>query len=107
MILDKVNPADLFPTEEVVTSVKGVMDYPVQGAVQTFEAAYVATNERLILNVDMAGEFYYRNIPFSDIKAVSSLPNCLVLTFDHGTFSLKDADQSRVESMADYLNKRI
>ncbi|SUM31971.1 Uncharacterised protein [Staphylococcus gallinarum] len=26
-----------------------------------FEGAFIATNERLILNVDMNGEFYYRS----------------------------------------------
>ena len=39
MILDKVNPADLFPTEKQGPSVLGNMPYPVNGEVKVFEAA--------------------------------------------------------------------
>lgn len=62
MILDRVNPEDLFPTEKVGPAVLGIIEYEVQGQSE-YEGAYIATNERLIMNVDMNGQFYYRNIP--------------------------------------------
>ena len=46
MILDKVNPADLFPTEKQGPSVLGNMPYPVNGEVKVFEA--VITNISII-----------------------------------------------------------
>ena len=63
MILDNVNPDDLFPTEKKGPSVLGIIEYNVQGQSE-FEGAFIATNERLIMNVDMNGQFYYRNIRY-------------------------------------------
>ncbi|HCT9707047.1 TPA: hypothetical protein O0363_002796, partial [Staphylococcus aureus] len=57
MILDNVNPNDLFPTEKKGPSVLGIIEYQVQGE-NEFEGAFIATNERLIMNVDMNGQFY-------------------------------------------------
>ena len=48
MILDNVNPNDLFPTEKKGPSVLGIIEYQVQGE-NEFEGAFIATNERLIM----------------------------------------------------------
>ena len=69
MILDNVNPNDLFPTESKGPSVLGVIEYNVQGQSE-FEGAFIATSERLIMNVDMNGQFYYRNIPYNEKKFI-------------------------------------
>ena len=49
MIFDNVNPDDLFPTEKKGPSV--YCEYNVQGQTK-FEGAFIATNERLIMNVE-------------------------------------------------------
>ena len=69
MILDNVNPDDLFPTEKKGPSVLGMIEYNVQGQTK-FEGAFIATNERLIMNVDMNGQFYYRNIRYDEINQI-------------------------------------
>ncbi|WP_105993973.1 PH domain-containing protein [Staphylococcus simulans] len=107
MILDKVNPDDLFPTESQQASVSGKMGYPMNGEIKIFEAAYVATNERLILNVDMAGEFYYRNIAYNEIKAIELKDDTLNLTFEIGTFKLTDFNKADAESFKDYVIAQI
>nr|WP_013012284.1 PH domain-containing protein [Staphylococcus simulans]ADD24891.1 conserved hypothetical protein [Staphylococcus simulans bv. staphylolyticus] len=104
MILDKVNPDDLFPTERVEYTVKGKMAYPINGEVKMFEAAYIATNERLILNVDMSGEFYYRNIPYDDVKDMTLSKEVLDITFEVGTFIFKDFDYVDAKKMIDYIS---
>ena len=45
MILDNVNPDDLFPTESKGPSVLGMIEYNVQGQSE-FEGAFIATSER-------------------------------------------------------------
>lgn len=107
MIIDKVNPNDLFPTESQQTSVLGKMGYPMNGEIKIFEAAYIATNERLILNVDMAGEFYYRNIAYNEIKAIELTEDTLSLTFEIGTFKLTDFKQDEAESFKAYVTSQI
>ncbi|AVO00970.1 MULTISPECIES: hypothetical protein [Staphylococcus] len=107
MILDKVNPNDLFPTESQQTSVLGKMGYPMNGEIKIFEAAYIATNERLILNVDMAGEFYYRNIAYNEIKAIELTEDTLSLTFEIGTFKLTGFKQDEAENFKAYVTSQI
>ncbi|MDK7925792.1 MAG: hypothetical protein QP798_00695 [Staphylococcus simulans] len=107
MIIDKVNPNDLFPTESQQTSVLGKMGYPMNGEIKIFEAAYIATNERLILNVDMAGEFYYRNIAYNEIKAIELTEDTLSLTFEIGTFKLTDFKQDEAENFKAYVTSQI
>lgn len=107
MILDKVNPNDLFPTESQQASVLGKMGYPMNGEIKIFEAAYIATNERLILNVDMAGEFYYRNIAYNEIKAIELTEDTLSLTFEIGTFKLTDFKQDEAENFKAYVTLQI
>ncbi len=69
--------------------------------------AYVATNERLILNVDMDGQFYYRNIQFSEIKGIKTIDNALEITFDYGVFTLEESDADKVKAMSEYLHSKI
>ncbi|GEQ05797.1 hypothetical protein OXR01_10750 [Staphylococcus gallinarum] len=107
MILDKVNPADLFPTEKQGPSVLGNMPYPVNGEVKVFEAAYIATNERLILNVDMAGEFYYRNIGYDEVQAIDVTEGTLNITFSIGTFKMSDMDDKRLADFVTYVKEKI
>lgn len=107
MILDKVNPNDLFPTELQQASVLGKMGYPMNGEIKIFEAAYIATNERLILNVDMAGEFYYRNIAYNEIKTIELTDDTLSLTFEIGTFKLTDFKQQEAENFKAYVTSQI
>ena len=85
MILDNVNPNDLFPTEQKGPTLLGDMDYPVRGEVKTFKAGYVATSERLILNVDMDGEFYYR--------------------FAVGAFPMRNVDVEKAETFKAYIEE--
>ncbi|PCF52812.1 hypothetical protein [Staphylococcus delphini] len=107
MILDRINPDDLFPTEYIETSVLGIMPYQMKDVTKRFEAAYVATNERLILNVDMDGQFYYRNIQFSEIKAIKTTDHALEITFDYGVFTLEESEADKVKAMSEYLHSKI
>ena len=79
MILDNVNPDDLFPTEKKGPSVLGMIEYNVQGQTK-FEGAFIATNERLIMNVDMNGQFYYRNIRYDEINQIHLMVQILYLS---------------------------
>ena len=67
MILDNVNPNDLFPTESKGPSVLGVIEYNVQGQSE-FEGAFIATSERLIMNVDIVFTFNIGKVPMKQIK---------------------------------------
>ncbi|HLR20338.1 MAG TPA: PH domain-containing protein [Staphylococcus sp.] len=106
MILDNVNPDDLFPTEKKGPSVLGKMEYPVQGEVKVYEAAYIATNERLILNVDMDGQFYYRNIRYDEIEDIELKEDALTMRFSIGTFALTDLNKEDAAAFVAYVEPK-
>ena len=106
MILDNVNPDDLFPTESKGPSVLGMIEYNVQGQSE-FEGAFIATSERLIMNVDMNGQFYYRNIPYNEIEAIEFDGKDLVFTFNIGKVPMKQIKTKEIQPFGDYVNAKI
>lgn len=104
MILDRVNPEDLFPTEKEGPAVLGVIEYEIQGQSE-YEGAYIATNERLIMNVDMNGQFYYRNIPYEDISSVAYEDGVLWFGFEVGKIAMKEIKSQNVEAFIDYVKQ--
>ncbi|KGJ28864.1 PH domain-containing protein [Staphylococcus haemolyticus] len=106
MILDNVNPNDLFPTESKGPSVLGVIEYNVQGQSE-FEGAFIATSERLIMNVDMNGQFYYRNIPYNEIEEIHFDGADIVFTFNIGKVPMKQIKTKDVKAFVDYVESKI
>src|SRR5699024_1534486 len=104
MILDNVNPEDLFTTEIKGPAILGKMEYPINGIVKTYDAAYIATNERLILNVDMDGQFYYRNIRYDEIENVQLDDDTLIMRFSIGIFHIKNLNKLDAEKFINYIN---
>lgn len=106
MILDNVNPEDLFPTEKKGPAILGKMEYPINGNVKTYDAAYIATNERLILNVDMDGQFYYRNIRYDEIEDIKLEKDTLIMHFSIGTFPIKNLSKNDAKVFIEYVERK-
>ena len=88
MILDKVNPNDLYPTEEQGPIVLGTIEYNMHGTSE-FEGAFIATNERLILNVDEAHD--------DSIQFV-----CKV-----GPMPMKELQKGDIQTFVDYVKSQM
>lgn len=106
MILDNVNPNDLYPTEKKGPTVLGTIEYSIQGSTE-FEGAFIATNERLILNVDMNGEFYYRSIAYNEIESVTYDNSGIHFKFNIGPMPMKDIKKGNAEKFVSYVNEQI
>ncbi|MBF2262171.1 PH domain-containing protein [Staphylococcus capitis] len=106
MILDNVNPDDLFPTEKKGPSVLGIIEYNVQRQSE-FEGAFIATNERLIMNVDMNGQFYYRNIRYDEVNQVEFDGKDIMFEFNIGKVPMKQIKTEDVQAFVDYVKQKI
>ena len=106
MILDNVNPNDLFPTEKKGPSVLGIMDYQVQGQSQ-FEGAFIATSERLIMNVDMNGQFYYRNIGYDEVNEIEYDGETIIFNFNIGKIPMHYFKSNEVQAFVDFVKDKI
>ncbi|MCS4486036.1 PH domain-containing protein [Staphylococcus americanisciuri] len=106
MILDRVNPEDLFPTEKTGPTVLGKIEYQVNGQ-REFEGAYIATNERLIMNVDMNGQFYYRNIPYNEISSITLEDDVLWIGFEIGNVAMRQINKGDINDFVDYVQQQI
>lgn len=106
MILDNVNPNDLFPTEKKGPRVLGTIEYSVQGSTE-FEGAFIATNERIILNVDMNGEFYYRSIGYDEVEKITYEDGRIHFTFNIGPMPMKDIQKGDAEAFVQFVKDKI
>ncbi|MCI2764868.1 PH domain-containing protein [Staphylococcus lugdunensis] len=106
MILDNINPNDLFPTETKGPSVLGIIEYHVQGQSE-FEGAFIATSERLIMNVDMNGQFYYRNIPYNEIESINMTDDSISFTFNIGKVPMTKIKNRDIQRFVDYVSNKI
>ncbi|UMT75342.1 PH domain-containing protein [Staphylococcus roterodami] len=106
MILDNVNPNDLFPTEKKGPSVLGIIEYQVHGN-NEFEGAFIATNERLIMNVDMNGQFYYRSISYNEVEAIDYDGETVTFKFNIGKVPMYDIKSDNVESFVEYVKQHM
>ncbi|MCS5348057.1 PH domain-containing protein [Staphylococcus aureus] len=106
MILDNVNPNDLFPTEKKGPSVLGLIEYQVHGN-NEFEGAFIATNERLIMNVDMNGQFYYRSISYNEVEAIDYDGETITFKFNIGKVPMYDIKSDNVESFVEYVKQHM
>ena len=106
MILDNVNPNDLFPTEKKGPSVLGIIEYQVHGN-NEFEGAFIATNERLIMNVDMNGQFYYRSISYNEGEGIDYDGQAITFKFNIGKVPMYDIKSDNVESFVEYVKQHM
>ncbi len=106
MILDNVNPNDLFPTEKKGPSVLGIMDYEVRGQSQ-FEGAFIATSERIIMNVDMNGQFYYRSIGYDEVNDIQYDGKTITFDFNIGKIPMHDFKSKNVQSFVDFVKEKL
>lgn len=106
MILDNVNPNDLYPTEKKGPNVLGTIEYAVQGSSE-FEGAFIATNERIILNVDMNGEFYYRSIAYKEVEQISYDGEKIDFTFNIGPMPMKQIQKGDAEAFVQFVKEQI
>ncbi|HII1407419.1 TPA: PH domain-containing protein [Staphylococcus aureus] len=106
MILDNVNPNDLFPTEKKGPSVLGIIEYQVQGE-NEFEGAFIAINERLIMNVDMNGQFYYRSISYNEIEKIDYDGQTIMFKFNIGNVPMHDIKSDNVEMFVEYVKQHM
>ncbi|RIP35928.1 hypothetical protein BUZ14_04550 [Staphylococcus gallinarum] len=106
MILDKVNPNDLYPTEQQGPTVLGTIEYKIHGNSE-FEGAFIATNERLILNVDMNGEFYYRSIAYNEIEQIEVQNDSIQFVFNIGPMPIKQLQKGDAKTFVDYVKEQM
>src|SRR5699024_10017393 len=106
MILDNVNPNDLFPTEKKGPSVLGTIEYSVQGSTE-FEGAFIATNESIILNLEMNWEFYYRSIGYDEIEKITYKDGRIDVKYNIGPMPMKDIQKGDAETFVQFVKGKI
>ena len=60
-----------------------------------------------IMNVDMNGQFYYRNIPYNEIEEIHFDGTDIVFTFNIGKVPMKQIKTKDVKAFVDYVESKI
>ncbi|RIO16299.1 hypothetical protein [Mammaliicoccus sciuri] len=107
MKLNEIDKNELYPTEKVGPSVLGTIIYKV-GEQSQFKGAYITTNERVIMSVDMNGEPYKRVFSYQDIKAVTiEDKGVLFIEFPQGKVAMIDIEEGDKVAFKDYVNNLV
>ena len=107
MSLINLTEADLYPTEKFGPSVEGTVLYKVRDQAH-FPGAYMTTNERMFMNVDMNGEAYTRVFAYPDIVQSYAEDNVLFIEFPEGMgkIAMVDITSGDAESFAQFVNEK-
>nr|WP_263314091.1 hypothetical protein [Mammaliicoccus sp. Marseille-Q6498] len=107
MKLNEIDENELYPTEKIGPSVLGTIIYKV-GEQTQFKGAYITTNERVIMSVDMNGEPYKRVFSYQDIKAVTiEEQGVLFIEFPQGKVAMIDIEEGDKEEFKEYVNNLV
>lgn len=107
MSLINLTEADLYPTEKFGPSLEGTVLYKMKEQTY-FPGAYMTTNERVFMNVDMNGEAYTRVFSYTDIVEVTVKDNVLFIEFPEGMgkIAMVDITTGDTEEFAKYVNEK-
>mgnify|MGYP002719493472 CR=1 FL=1 len=106
MKLNELKFDELYPTEKVGPSVVGTVEYEIEGQSEC-KAAYILTNERLIMNALMKDEVYQRNIPYNAIQRGFIQEDDLFLQMGEMRVKMKDIIEGDKEQFVEYLNEQL
>lgn len=108
MELLNLTEADLYPTEKFGPSLTGTLLYKVRDQ-NYFQGAYMTTNERMIMNVDMNGEAYTRVFAYTDIIKASVENDALIIEFPDGMgkIAMVDITSGDANEFAQFVNDQL
>lgn len=108
MNLLNIEQSELYPTEKLGPAIQGTLLYKV-GDQAEFDGAYITTNERMIMNVDMNGEEYKRVFSYQDIVGVYVEKEALFLEFPQGMgkIAMVNFTEGDLESFVEYVSEKI
>jgi len=108
MSLIEIDKNELYPTEKIGPAVEGTIIYKV-GEQTHFKGAYITTNERMIMSVDMNGEPYKRVFSYQDIVQALVEENTLYIEFPEGMgkVAMIDVTEGNLQEFADYVNGKV
>lgn len=108
MKLTEINEDELYPTEKFGPHVEGTLIYKV-GEQTQFKGAYITTNERMIMNVDMGGESYRRVFSYNDIVRATSENDTLFIEFPEGMgkIAMVDVVEGDIHTFVEYVNEKV
>ncbi|WP_020006925.1 hypothetical protein [Salinicoccus albus] len=108
MSLIDIDENELYPTEKLGPAVEGTILYKV-GEQTHFKGAYITTNERMIMNVDMNGEPYKRVFSYQDIVQAIIDKDAMFIEFPEGMgkVAMIEITDGDAQEFVDYVNQKV
>lgn len=103
----KISKEELFPTEQLGPEIEGTVLFPTPNGMSELQGAYIATSERLFMNVDMGERVYERVVGMHEIHGVASEEDTLTITFDIGAIKMVNLNAEELRVFTDFLQSYI
>lgn len=102
----QITESELFPTEQLGPELYGTVHFQV-GEVSEFEGAYITTNERLFMNVDMGEKVYERVVGYNEMNKASIIDDGVELDFHMGGIPMTGITKGNTQQFVDFVNQQI
>lgn len=103
----KISKEELFPTEQLGPELEGTVLFPTPNGMSELQGVYIATSERLFMNVDMGERVYERMVGMHEIHGVESEDDTLTITFDIGPIKMVNLKVEELNVFTDFLQQYI
>ncbi|UTH02610.1 hypothetical protein KFV05_01015 [Macrococcoides canis] len=103
----KISTEELFPTEQLGPEIEGTVLFPTPNGMSELRGAYIATSERLFMNIDMGERVYERVVGMHEIHGVESEDDTLTITFDIGPIKMVNLNDKELNVFTDFLQQYI
>lgn len=102
----QITTSELFPTEQLGPEIYGTVHFQV-GETSEFSGAYITTNERLFMNVDMGEKVYERVVGYNEMNDASITDEGVLLDFHMGGIPMTNITKGDAQEFVDFVNQQI
>lgn len=102
----QIDPSDLSSGEKLGPELHGTVHFPV-GDQTEFEGAYITTNERLFMNMDMGAQVYERVVGYNEINNAEVTDEGVTMHFHIGSIPMVSISKGDAEKFVQYINEQV
>ncbi|WP_414047499.1 hypothetical protein ACMGE7_00540 [Macrococcus equi] len=102
----QIAQSELLPDEQLGLDIYGTIHFPV-GDQTEFDGAYIATSERLFMNVDMGEKVYERVVGYNEVNQAIVTEEGIMLEFHMGNIPMSKVTEGDKDAFVNYINEQV
>ncbi|UBH13251.1 hypothetical protein [Macrococcus armenti] len=101
----EISNEELFPTEKQGPTIEGIVLFKTEAGISELQGAYIATSERLFMNIDMGERVYERVVGMHEIHSTEHKEDELTMTFDIGPITMVNVNEESLNKFVVFIER--